>query len=432
MAQVLNLNNEVVKMRKEVRKVRVLTIRKLTRHITKLKAKKGTEDAVLKNHKRAERLLEEIHAMKEIKLDQVTKLALGREINFEIVCRKPSSTATDRAIARLTTHALLKTKIANIKAAVKAFKDARRQKTVRPISSEEHKLEELTEESEMTQHFSSSLHSKTFKQPQNQDKIKVKEKQGGDMGKEHICLGELQKMADSEKKCSSEDFTMQAAEHHQLAHQAQAVKTVYSERTKCLDDLLSRGADAYNSNISKSKDAGIEKEYFDDSTEERFYNQSSGSDENDSDDDFFIGKVRRTKKKKGVADISLPTEKKIKCIQLKGRKGSQSGTGQDTKDKYQNSKSMKLESVFFSSLSDSNKSKNVKRTMRDDPPRNKAKGFETNRPQKQMPRGSCMKQGVKKDELEQSLHPSWEASRKRREQISQLTVFQGKKIKFED
>uniref|UniRef100_A0A670JLD8 Serum response factor binding protein 1 n=1 Tax=Podarcis muralis TaxID=64176 RepID=A0A670JLD8_PODMU len=77
-------------MRKEVRKVRVLTIRKLTRHIAKLKAKKGTEDAVLKNHKRAERLLEEIHAMKEIKLDHVTKLALEREINFEIVCKKPA------------------------------------------------------------------------------------------------------------------------------------------------------------------------------------------------------------------------------------------------------------------------------------------------------------------------------------------------------
>uniref|UniRef100_A0ACB8ER41 Serum response factor-binding protein 1 n=1 Tax=Sphaerodactylus townsendi TaxID=933632 RepID=A0ACB8ER41_9SAUR len=55
---------QVVKMRREVKKARVLTIRKLTRHIAKLKSKKGTEDAVLKNHKRAQRLLEEIHAMK--------------------------------------------------------------------------------------------------------------------------------------------------------------------------------------------------------------------------------------------------------------------------------------------------------------------------------------------------------------------------------
>lgn len=39
---------------------------------------------------------------------------------------------------------------------------------------------------------------------------------------------------------------------------------------------------------------------------------------------------------------------------------------------------------------------------------------------------------VEKKQSEQPLHPSWEASRKRREQVSQITAFQGKKIKFED
>lgn len=38
----------------------------------------------------------------------------------------------------------------------------------------------------------------------------------------------------------------------------------------------------------------------------------------------------------------------------------------------------------------------------------------------------------KKAHLEQALHPSWEASRRRREQMSQITAFQGKKIKFDD
>lgn len=33
---------------------------------------------------------------------------------------------------------------------------------------------------------------------------------------------------------------------------------------------------------------------------------------------------------------------------------------------------------------------------------------------------------------EQPLHPSWEASKRRREQMSQITAFQGKKIKFDD
>lgn len=44
--------------------------------------------------------------------------------------------------------------------------------------------------------------------------------------------------------------------------------------------------------------------------------------------------------------------------------------------------------------------------------------------------------GIKYDNkkacLEQPLHPSWEASKRRREQMSQITAFQGKKIKFDD
>ncbi|KAF4787616.1 serum response factor-binding protein 1-like protein [Turdus rufiventris] len=75
MAPVLNLNNEVVKMRKDVKKARVLTIRRLTRHIGKLKSKKGSEDLKLKNQKRVERLIEEIHAMKDLAHGDVLKPA---------------------------------------------------------------------------------------------------------------------------------------------------------------------------------------------------------------------------------------------------------------------------------------------------------------------------------------------------------------------
>uniref|UniRef100_A0A8C8BJZ7 Uncharacterized protein n=1 Tax=Otus sunia TaxID=257818 RepID=A0A8C8BJZ7_9STRI len=57
---------KVVKMRKDVKKARVLTIRRLTRHIGKLKLKRGSEDLKVKNQKRVERLIEEIHAMKVI------------------------------------------------------------------------------------------------------------------------------------------------------------------------------------------------------------------------------------------------------------------------------------------------------------------------------------------------------------------------------
>nr|XP_056704978.1 serum response factor-binding protein 1 [Euleptes europaea] len=430
MARVVNLNDEVVKMRREVKKARVLTIRKLTRHITKLKAKKGTEDAVQKNHKRAQRLLEEIHAMKEIKLDQVTKLALGGEINFELVCKKPDSTAMDRAIARLATHPLLKTKIADIKAAVKAFKDAR-QKPARTISSEEHKSEEqLTKQPEVTQHSSSSELNQMFKQ----GKTEVREKSGTDMGKNHICKKEEQKAMDIEKKCLSDDSTLRAFKHHKLVPESQLEMAVCPERKKCPGDLLCGAEYESDSDAGNTEEDAGEEEYFDDSTEERFYNQSSGSDESDDDDDFFIGKVKRMKKK-GAADLSSLAKDKVKGMMVKKAKCSQSDSIQkpDVPGSYPSAKVKKLESTFYSSLSNSKqKSKNVKRTPRDHLSKNKIMVFGRKSPQKQLPKRAAIKQDLKREQVAKPLHPSWEASRKRREQTSQITVFQGKKIIFED
>lgn len=37
-----------------------------------------------------------------------------------------------------------------------------------------------------------------------------------------------------------------------------------------------------------------------------------------------------------------------------------------------------------------------------------------------------------KQQLQLALHPSWEASRRRKEQQSNIAVFQGKKITFDD
>uniref|UniRef100_A0A6J0UMF6 Serum response factor-binding protein 1 n=1 Tax=Pogona vitticeps TaxID=103695 RepID=A0A6J0UMF6_9SAUR len=431
MAEVLNLNNEVVKMRKEVKKIRVLTIRRLTRHIAKLKAKKGTEEAVLKNQKRAQRLLEEIHAMKDIKLDQVTKLALGREINFEIVCKKPNSTARDRAIARLAAHPLLKTKIAAIKAAVKAFKDAR-QKSARTVSQEQKSEEQHTKQPEKTQHSVISDQSKIFEQAENHSKMKVEVMPGTDIGEKQTCVTEQQKMTNDEKPCPLGDFPVQGSEQPRLVDRTE--KAACPGGTKHLDASRSSSVDDCDNDASESEESETEKDYFDDSTEERFCKQSSGSDESDSNDDFFIGKVKRTKKKGVAADNSLPTGEKDGMILQNHSKDSQPGLVKDanTKSSSQSSKASKLESVFYCSLSNSKASTNMKRTIRDHLPKKKVTAFEKNQPQKQMSRCLGRKPGFEKKQSEQPLHPSWEASRKRREQVSQITAFQGKKIKFED
>ncbi|XP_070598968.1 serum response factor-binding protein 1 [Erythrolamprus reginae] len=430
MAQVLNLNNEVVKMRKEVKKIRVLTIRKLTRHIAKLKGKKGTEDEVLKNQRRAQRLLEEIHAMKEIKLDQVTKSALGKEIDFEIISKKPNSTARERAIARLASHPSLKTKITNIKAAVEDFKNAR-QKPATAISSTEQQLEEqLDKDPGETQH---SVSSKILQQAESQDKTKAIKKTQIDRQEKRMFESGIEKMADNMNKCASYSSAVPDTENDKLIHQDQIGNSDYSQEKVRLNEVVNKTEGNSDDDVDKSKESG-KQECFDDSTEERFYNQSSSSDESNNDD-FFIGKVKKMKKRK-VANASLPTKQKCKTMPQKNPKDPQCDMVLDpkSKDGNQSSKAVKPESVFCHSLSNTEEVIYARRNIRGHYMREmrEMKTIKRTLPQKRMTKSSAVRHTIGRNPPQQSLHPSWEARRRIREQTSQITAFQGKKIKFED
>ncbi|NXL94061.1 SRFB1 protein, partial [Alectura lathami] len=429
---------QVVKMRKDVKKARVLTIRRLTRHIGKLKLKKGSEDLKLKNQKRVERLIEEIHAMKEIKPDQVTRLALRKEVNFESVCRKPKSTATERAIARLATHPLLKPKIAELKAAVKAFKDARQN----PVKASPLDKSKSEAQPKSAQRPDSNLDGQVTKLVQKQQ------------GCEHKTKMSMRTEATSEAGCESEsDQKVMEVEGtpREFSSQAVEVQAVTQNKTG-----KKRGCKKRKENTSMNKVTAMkqvasdesdleqhsEEEYFDDSTEERFYNQTSDSD-SDSNDDFFIGKVKRRKKAAAGSDRS--SAKEMNTVQkniLKKEKSMMSETVRDliVDEGKPHAKAEKLESVFCSSLSTSSqKSQTRRRNTKDQPLKNRRAALLKKEPQlKKQPfvkadrKQPFAKSDNKKPRSEQPLHPSWEASRRRREQISQITAFQGKKIKFDD
>lgn len=186
------------------------------------------------------------------------------------------------------------------------------------------------------------------------------EKPGTNVGEKQISVTGQQKMTNDEKQCPLDDVPIQVSEQHTLLHQTE--KAICPGTMKHLDASLSSPADECDTNASESEESGTEKDYFDDSTEERFYKQSSGSDESDDNDDFFIGKVKRTKRK-GAADNSLPTEEKVGRILKKDTKDGQPGLAKDTNTEHssQSSKASKLESVFYCSLSNSEASKNMKR-----------------------------------------------------------------------
>ncbi|XP_068189404.1 serum response factor-binding protein 1 [Antennarius striatus] len=463
----LNLNNEVVRMRKEVKRVRALIIRKLTRQCGALKKKKGKEAEIEKNQRRAARILEEIHALKALSPDLVTKRALQKDLNFEQVCKNPKSTISDRAISRIATHPQFKKKIDDIKAAVKSFKEERMKgggQTVKekvqnkagkiipqlPAKKEDEKTEEV------------------------EDVPGVKKKLTNNKGGSGICK-------DNTNATSTEPGikTMKATNSTNKVGQIEKMsepKNVNPAICKKGKDTVKRKLETVKSESKglqikkdveesdlESSDEEDKKEYFDDSTEERFHKQSSHSEESESDNDFFVGKInkfRKKKKKQKSAEGEKTQEVKMVAKGNVERK-------LDEVESRQKLKATSLQSVFCSSLAASHPGSDRERGgdkfrgrgkprsgsgQRDYSKQSKfikqEKGTEITK--SELPdkgfhpisrgggrgRGDVLRQ---KDHLggrvmasKQALHPSWEASKKRKEQQGQILAFQGKKIKFVD
>lgn len=413
-------------MRKEVKRIRVLVIRKLVRSVGRLKSKKGTEDALLKNQRRAQRLLEEIHAMKELKPDVVTKSALGDDINFEKVCKKPDSTATERAIARLAMYPLLKKKIDVLKAAVKAFKDVRQNdaevKSSKKPSEENHSKDTLCSNDDAIKLQHEGINT-----------IEQKDKETKILAKTPI-NNSKEKIAKMEDRPKPVDITISPSKTSGKASviPSEPQKTPADPEIKALNQTKKEKEP--DSSLGGNSDGEElheeEKEYFDDSTEERFYKQSSMSEDSDSDDDFFIGKVRRTRKKDSSYRSSVLEQKSTKKVFPK-EEILETHQGIRTDKNKPSTEVKKFESVFFHSLSGS---KSSKTNCREQAPKSNTSGFQQNEPRFRNQFVKSAQRGPENPKQQSllPLHPSWEASRRRKEQQSKIAVFQGKKITFDN
>ncbi|XP_064222289.1 serum response factor-binding protein 1 isoform X1 [Aotus nancymaae] len=339
----LNLNNEVVKMRKEVKRIRVLVIRKLVRSVGRLKSKKGTEDALLKNQRRAQRLLEEIHAM------------------------KPDSTATERAIARLAVHPLLKKKIDVLKAAVQAFKEERQ--NVAEVESSKNASED--------NHSKNTLYSNG--NGNNSQRVgtiiseqKVKENKILAKKPTHNSKEKITKVEHGAKAVTILNSPSKPSEKDSVVSR-ESQKTPADPKLKTLSQTKkNKGSDSSLCGNSDGREESCEeeKEYFDDSTEERFYKQSSTSEDSDSGDDFFIGKVRRTRKKESSCHSSVKEQKPLEKVLLEDTGETHGDRGNDTTKP--NTGTRKLESAFFHSLSES---KSSRRNYKEQAPKTRSVGM---------------------------------------------------------
>ncbi|XP_034455250.1 serum response factor-binding protein 1 isoform X3 [Hippoglossus hippoglossus] len=497
---VLNLNNEVVKMRKEVKRVRVLIIRKLIRQISASKKKKGNEAQVEKSQRKAARMLEEIHAMKVLRPDMVTKKALQKKLNFEQVCRDPKATIVDRALARIATHPQFSKKIEDIKAAVEAFKEDRikdlkqgggvkvqiQAEKVKPPSPDKSKETKKDKEEGNVKVQLKGMSENKEGDGIPKDSSVAKPKTDTVLAAHSSATADVQKkdIPESESVCpvstqsSKVKDTVKDVPQSKGAGMKPNAAVLRKQEEEEESDLESSEEKEGDLESSDKKESDLEssdekeKEYFDDSTEERFLKQSSQSEE--SEDDFFVGKVSKYKKKK----------KKQKDVE--GEKRVETSDKATTSDRVQSEldelesrlkSKAKFQSVFFSSLSGPMKSAGegagrgrggdkFRGSNRDfskqskfqkeftGPERNSGtkysrpedrrsesgeRGFASGGRGRGRGRGDFTRQKVQmgrgafsQPAPQQALHPSWEASKKRKEQQGQIPAFQGKKIRFDD
>ncbi|XP_056154678.1 serum response factor-binding protein 1 [Lampris incognitus] len=515
--EVLNLGNEVVRMRKEVKRVRALVIRKMTRQMSALKKKKGKESDVERNQRRAARLLEEIHEMKQLKPDQVTKTALAKNISFEKVCKNPKSTISDRATARIATHPQFSKKIEAIKAAVKAFKEermkggkqaadrgkAKKQAVKEPPqpaagdAARQVKVQEQEEDGAVDQNemmdkegddsYLENSENTTIHTSPKKDKRKAKTLTGETSESNNKQMsGTLVKSPAVVVSTNVETTSPKTAEAKSLVIDTLQNRATEKPASKAAAEVQQMKGAQEESDLESSDE---EKEYFDDSTEERFRKQSSHSEESDDEDDFFLGRVSKFKKKKSKDDPSAE-ERQKENNELKGDTTDSPSTSdqvpseRDQAESRLNCKANKLMSVFCSSLSEHKASRDRQsrggggqgnhnrggqrgrglNRFSNRPPKfqHQRRGAEqqpdskdsNHNPERKPPKseafagrgrgrgrgkGDTVRQpdrrgtGVFSHQApQQALHPSWEASKKRKEQLGQILAFQGKKIKFDD
>ncbi|XP_015224581.1 PREDICTED: serum response factor-binding protein 1 [Cyprinodon variegatus] len=460
----LNLNNEVVKMRTEVKRVKALVIRKLTRQIAMLKKKKGNEAETERNQRRAARLLEEVHSIKKLPPDVVTKTALQTKLNFEEVCKNPESKMSDRAVARIATHPQFSKKIESIKAAIEEFKEEHKKARKQGGQS---KSQRQTEKS--TQPPPDNRLDRKSKE-KIKDGADKKEKDAPQSEKDEK-VSQLPATLDVPKQEKPKSTSVKSASvKGSMTPKPQTKVQERGSRLQAAPELIHKSPEEEEeSNVESSGDE--EKEYFDDSTEERFHKLSSQSEESE-EDDFFIGKVSKFKKKKKKQTSGDGTEKEEERPKDPGSVKTDKLQGElDELESRLKSQRSTVQSVFCSSLA-GGKGGGAKAAPQGNFRAGRGGGFsklnkfpkQENRTfnsrskfSKPVVRGPHSEsnrtdsgpagRGRSKDVRQQTerrggfvsrqppqpaLHPSWEASKKRKEQQGQILAFQGKKIKFDD
>ncbi|XP_066530789.1 serum response factor-binding protein 1 [Hoplias malabaricus] len=483
---------EVVRMRKEVKKLRMLIIRKLTQQMACVRKVKGEDSEQKGNQDCVARLQKEVQVLRHLLPDHVTTRALQGSINVEEVFQDSESSPMERAIARIATHPRFIKKLQAVREALekersKTEGEKKDKEVTVADDSKDHgedssDEEEEEEEKEMEEEVGTGITDDETKDNKNEnmgqtlDVIKSSNIVE-DVNATRVVSSSAEKTPTAKTKAGLTEqgvtklktpktpSTVGTTQSLQAKSKETPVKKALpSKQDRKPENQKSENKESQEESDLELSDDEKEKEYFDDSTEERFHKQSSLSEDSE-EDDFFLGKVNKLKKKKS----SAPGKK--------SKSEPEATEEQKDKEVSNTSQQFKMQSVFCSTLSKSSGasqkgkpcgSKPLRFQNKEKNPHGDAKPswFKSpgpgnhRRPSAAGPKDSGPRQmnvpGARTGKYafdgqhtqsnktapgkpfkssqhsQQALHPSWEASRKRKEQQSQITAFQGKKIKFDD
>ncbi|XP_071480320.1 uncharacterized protein [Diadema antillarum] len=477
----VQFNTQIVLMRKTVKRAKVQLVRRLTRQITVINKKKGSEKQIAQNERRAGRLVKEIEVIKDLPPDEVTISAIIAKESLEEVLNKPNSTADERGLARLIHHKLVVQQLATFKDLVTDDLLAvgkKKEKSIERIQNPEQKTSEASDTSEESESDSDEL--------ENDEDFPIKS--GMNAVKEIRNSDEETRRRKSHKLKSSTPVSL-SGQKKQLEKQMKA-----RHKQKEESNFFVTGSEGEDANVSgevsdngdgsesDSDASGAEDDYgvddVDDDLDDDHDNMEAnfGAELRELSDHFRKQQSRHAdksaanerKKSKGLDSLFVGklSGKSLLDAAASVNKSGRNRPGQKERHRINIKKQLQVlrrpsahqpqsrhvALVDMPSLATRDKAaKKVITGINAMPEKPKIEPTGEKRlPPSQRPldhpkakrgrerdgggRGQAGGKGASKapGQKAESLHPSWEAKRRKKEQESKILPFQGKKITFDD
>ncbi|XP_039266827.2 uncharacterized protein LOC120342177 [Styela clava] len=483
MESTCDINNEMIKMRKEIKRGKIWAITKLVRNVRNLRNKKGNEMQLSKNKRRAERLIEEIDVIKDLKPDDVFKALLNSDSKS---CPQSLMNSdlplTQRAIIRIGSATFIQTRMSDIKYKVSTFNLERTNKpsskTIEECEPPLNDVGDVKQDNELQMRLETATKNLMQKKPLSKkqkpdqfialqtDNLKIDEISSNLMPEENNSTedgdsmeGDIISDDEEEEREASNDDTPHQNDDDVSVTKEDASPMVVEER------IIGTTAEGYQivlpllpTTHDKSVSQEANKKNFNDIAEgaedvtdvltnigENFHSDDDASDSDIEYEDLAelalkskqnLNKDAENKEDMFFMDAKGSSDKKFQRIVSKSNK-SESSDDEELRQ---------VKSCFVESLASVShqrtKGKNrmsqrarkrlhsKKKTSEHSNNNDSKKSNSTNKSGK-MQNNLKTETSLKTIEL-QPFHPSWEASRKRKEQQSMIKQFKGKRVCFDD